>query len=74
MDSGKARVDAAMGEVLVTAEKLAWTIKHGEKVLKADSRGNSFLMLYKKNEVSGCRLRSCRPLSAHGYRRSSMSR
>lgn len=34
LDSGKTRVDASFGEILVTAEKLKWTIKHGEQALR----------------------------------------
>lgn len=44
-------VDASLGEILVTAEKLKWTIDHGEKSLKPESRPTNFLMMYKKNEV-----------------------
>lgn len=51
LDSGKTRVDAIFGEILVTAEKLKWTIDHGEKALKAERRPTNFLMFYKKNEV-----------------------
>lgn len=51
LDSGKTRVDASFGEVLVTAEKLAWTIKHGEKALKPERRPSNLLMMYKHNEV-----------------------
>lgn len=51
LDSGKTKVDAALGEILVTAEKLKWTIDHGEAALKPESRPTSFLMMYKKNEV-----------------------
>ncbi|KAK3699707.1 Meiotic Sister-Chromatid recombination aldehyde dehydrogenase [Vermiconidia calcicola] len=51
LDSGKTRVDALLGEILVTAEKLKWTIDHGEKALKPESRPTSLLMFYKKNEV-----------------------
>lgn len=36
---------------MVTAEKLKWTIEHGEKALKAERRPTNFLMFYKKNEV-----------------------
>jgi acyl-CoA reductase-like NAD-dependent aldehyde dehydrogenase len=50
-DSGKTMVDAALGEILVTAEKLRWTIKHGEKSLRNQRRDTSFLMFYKWNEV-----------------------
>ncbi|KAF1916843.1 Aldehyde/histidinol dehydrogenase [Ampelomyces quisqualis] len=51
LDSGKTMVDASLGEILVTAEKLRWTIKHGEKSLKSEQRDTSFLMMYKSNEV-----------------------
>ncbi|RYN51000.1 putative aldehyde dehydrogenase-like protein [Alternaria tenuissima] len=51
LDSGKTMVDAALGEILVTVEKLRWTIKHGEKSLKSERRDTNFLMMYKWNEV-----------------------
>ncbi|KAH8695186.1 putative oxidoreductase [Talaromyces proteolyticus] len=51
LDSGKTKVDASLGEILVTAEKLKWTIDHGEKALTAESRPTNFLMMYKKNTV-----------------------
>ncbi|KAI9716792.1 MAG: hypothetical protein M1812_005132 [Candelaria pacifica] len=51
LDSGKTRVDASFGEILVTAEKLKWTIDHGEKALAAERRPTNFLMMYKVNEV-----------------------
>ena len=51
LDSGKTMVDAQLGEILVTAEKLKWTINHGEKALKAERRPTNFLMMYKRNEV-----------------------
>ena len=51
LDSGKTRVDAIFGEILVTAEKLKWTITHGEKALKSERRPTNFLMFYKRNEV-----------------------
>lgn len=51
LDSGKTRIDASFGEILVTAEKLQWTIDHGEKSLSPEKRPTSFLMFYKKNEV-----------------------
>ena len=40
------------GEILVTAEKLKWTIDHGENALKPESRPTNFLMMYKKNMVT----------------------
>jgi acyl-CoA reductase-like NAD-dependent aldehyde dehydrogenase len=51
LDSGKTRVDAIFGEILVTAEKLQWTIDHGEKALQTARRPANFLMFYKCNEV-----------------------
>ena len=35
----------------MTAEKLQWTINHGEKALRPDRRPTNFLMMYKKNTV-----------------------
>ncbi|KAL4794421.1 Aldehyde/histidinol dehydrogenase [Aspergillus venezuelensis] len=52
LDSGKTKVDATFGETLVTAEKLKWTIDHGEKALSPESRPTNFLMMYKKNMVT----------------------
>ncbi|PWY80909.1 aldehyde dehydrogenase-like protein C21C3 [Aspergillus sclerotioniger CBS 115572] len=52
LDSGKTKVDAAFGEILVTAEKLKWTLDHGEKALAPESRPTNFLMMYKKNMVT----------------------
>ncbi|ORX93281.1 Aldehyde/histidinol dehydrogenase, partial [Clohesyomyces aquaticus] len=51
LDSGKTMVDASLGEILVTAEKLKWTIDHGEEALKPERRPTNFLMMYKWNEV-----------------------
>ncbi|KAI9839707.1 MAG: Meiotic Sister-Chromatid recombination aldehyde dehydrogenase [Sclerophora amabilis] len=51
LDSGKTRIDSSFGEILVTAEKLRWTILHGERALKAERRPTNFLMAYKVNEV-----------------------
>ncbi|KAJ5925326.1 hypothetical protein N7454_007965 [Penicillium verhagenii] len=52
LDSGKTKVDASFGEILVTAEKLKWTIDHGEKALLPSRRPTNFLMMYKKNIVT----------------------
>ncbi|KAI4278464.1 MAG: hypothetical protein L6R38_005247 [Xanthoria sp. 2 TBL-2021] len=51
LDSGKTKVDAMLGEILVTIEKLKWTIQHGEKALRPERRPTNFLMMYKHNEV-----------------------
>jgi acyl-CoA reductase-like NAD-dependent aldehyde dehydrogenase len=50
-DSGKPILDASFGEILVTVEKLQWTITHGEKALAPEARPTNFLMMYKENEV-----------------------
>lgn len=51
LDSGKTMVDAQLGEILVTVEKLQWTIKHGEKALRPSRRPTNLLMMYKRNTV-----------------------
>ncbi|KAK4130105.1 ALDH-like protein [Trichocladium antarcticum] len=51
LDSGKTMVDAQLGEILVTTEKLTWTINHGEKALRPDRRPTNLLMTYKRNTV-----------------------
>lgn len=52
MDSGKTRIDAALGEILVTVDKLQWAMRHGEAALRPDRRKvKNLLMCYKKAEV-----------------------
>lgn len=51
LDSGKTLVDAQLGEILVTAEKLKWTLDHGEKALSPSRRPTNLLMMYKRNTV-----------------------
>ncbi|KAJ9155285.1 ALDH-like protein [Pleurostoma richardsiae] len=51
LDSGKTMVDAQLGEILVTVEKLQWTIKHGETALRPSRRPTNLLMAYKRNTV-----------------------
>lgn len=51
LDSGKTMVDAELGEILVTAEKLQWTIRHGEGALRPSRRPTNLLMAYKRNTV-----------------------
>ncbi|KAB5562941.1 Aldehyde/histidinol dehydrogenase [Coniochaeta sp. 2T2.1] len=51
LDSGKTAVDAALGEITVSAEKLQWTIKHGERALQPSRRPTNLLMAYKKATV-----------------------
>ncbi|KAK9451939.1 Aldehyde/histidinol dehydrogenase [Limtongia smithiae] len=52
-DSGKTLVDAALGEVMVTLEKIAWTLAHGEAALRPSRRAGpaSLLLRYKTAEV-----------------------
>lgn len=53
-DSGKTMLDASMGEILVTLEKIQWIIKYGESILKPSKRPgptNFFMKWYKGAEV-----------------------
>lgn len=53
-DSGKTRVDASMGEILVTLEKLNWCIAKGPQVLSTSKRlgpTNWFMKWYKGAEI-----------------------
>ncbi|KAI1811075.1 ALDH-like protein [Poronia punctata] len=51
LDSGKTMIDAQLGEIMVTTEKLQWTIKHGEKALRPSKRPTNLLLSYKKGTV-----------------------
>ena len=51
LDSGKTRLDAALGEILVTTEKLQYLLDHGEKALTPEKRSTSLMMRYKKAEL-----------------------
>ncbi|EPS36906.1 hypothetical protein H072_9509 [Dactylellina haptotyla CBS 200.50] len=51
LDSGKTKVDASLGEILVTVEKINWLLINGEKSLQPETRGVPFLMMYKRAEV-----------------------
>lgn len=50
-DSGKTKLDASMGEIMVTLEKISWIVAHGEKALRTSSRPgpSSLLMGLMKN-------------------------
>lgn len=52
-DSGKTMLDASLGEILVTLEKINWTIKHGENALKPSRRPgpSNILFSYKSAEI-----------------------
>lgn len=47
-ESGKTFLDALIGEVLVTCEKLVWLCDHGEKYLKREYRETGRMMMMKK--------------------------
>ncbi|TQV93447.1 oxidoreductase (Msc7) [Cordyceps javanica] len=51
LDSGKTLVDAQLGEIMVTAERLQWTLRHGERALRPERRPTNLLMAYKRNTV-----------------------
>ena len=45
-------IDASLGEILVTCEKLRWLIANGEKVLSPEKRPvTGLLMMHKKAEI-----------------------
>ena len=44
-------VDAQLGEIMVTTEKLRWTMAHGEDALRPSRRPTNLLMMYKRNTV-----------------------
>ncbi|RKP08368.1 Aldehyde/histidinol dehydrogenase [Thamnocephalis sphaerospora] len=46
-DTGKTPMDAELGEILVTCEKLRWTINYGEKALKTESRATGIITMHK---------------------------
>jgi len=50
-DSGKTLLDALIGEVLVTCEKLVWLASSGEKYLRDEYRDTGRMMMLKKVHV-----------------------
>lgn len=50
-ESGKTFLDALIGEVLVTCEKLAWLASSGEQYLVPEKRGTGRMMIMKKVRV-----------------------
>lgn len=50
-DSGKTLLDAIIGEVLVTCEKLAWLANSGEQYLQPEARATGRMMMMKKVRV-----------------------
>ena len=45
-DSGKTAVDAALGEVMVTCEKIWWLVKNGQKWLKPEYRSAGIMVCF----------------------------
>ncbi|KAM7280054.1 hypothetical protein ACFE04_007188 [Oxalis oulophora] len=50
-DTGKTMVDASLGEIMTTCEKLTWLLSEGEKWLKPEYRSCGRSMLHKKARV-----------------------
>lgn len=53
-DSGKTKLDALMGEIMVTLEKINWTIANGERALRPSQRpgpANFLIGMMKNGEV-----------------------
>lgn len=52
-DSGKTMVDASMGEIMVTLEKINWLLLNGDSILEPSDRPgpSNLLMKYKKAQV-----------------------
>jgi len=46
-DSGKPRVDALLGEIMTTCEKISYVVKHGEAALAREYRPTSLMTCYK---------------------------
>lgn len=50
-DSGKPLLDAIVGEVVVTCEKIHWLCKEGEKHLRPEKRSSGIMSFYKAARV-----------------------
>ncbi|KAJ6902798.1 hypothetical protein NC651_020322 [Populus alba x Populus x berolinensis] len=50
-DTGKTMVDASLGEIMTTCEKITWLLSEGEKWLKPEYRCSGSAMFYKKSRV-----------------------
>ncbi|KAG6764072.1 hypothetical protein POTOM_031529 [Populus tomentosa] len=50
-DTGKTMVDASLGEIMTTCEKITWLLSEGEKWLKPEYRCSGRAMPYKKSRV-----------------------
>nr|KJB28728.1 hypothetical protein B456_005G066700 [Gossypium raimondii] len=50
-DTGKTMVDASLGEIMTTCEKITWLLSEGEKWLRPEYRSSGRSMLHKKSKV-----------------------
>ncbi|XP_010938239.1 aldehyde dehydrogenase 22A1 [Elaeis guineensis] len=50
-DTGKTMVDASLGEIMTTCEKITWLLAEGEKWLKPEYRSSGRSMLHKRAKV-----------------------
>lgn len=50
-DTGKTMVDASLGEIMTTCEKITWLLAEGEKWLKPEYRCSGRSMLHKRAKV-----------------------
>ncbi|XP_024022284.1 aldehyde dehydrogenase 22A1 [Morus notabilis] len=50
-DTGKTMVDASLGEIMTTCEKITWLLSEGEKWLKPEYRSSGRSMLHKRSRV-----------------------
>lgn len=50
-DTGKTMVDASLGEIMTTCEKITWLLSEGEKWLKPEYRSTGRSMLHKRSRV-----------------------
>ncbi|KAJ1971078.1 Meiotic Sister-Chromatid recombination aldehyde dehydrogenase [Dimargaris xerosporica] len=50
-DTGKTELDGQLGEILTTCEKLAWTVKYGERALRPDYHRETPTMLMHKRAM-----------------------
>ncbi|KAL2643603.1 hypothetical protein R1flu_011190 [Riccia fluitans] len=50
-DSGKTMLDATLGEILTTCEKISYLLKEGERVLRPQYRSTGMLMIHKSARV-----------------------
>ncbi|GAV70861.1 Aldedh domain-containing protein [Cephalotus follicularis] len=50
-DTGKTMVDASLGEIMTTCEKITWLLSEGERWLRPEYRSSGRSMLHKKSKV-----------------------